>query len=137
MQSKMFVLQYAVFLSSMGCTAVNTWCKFFSWLAGVSSWLAGVSSWLARVSPGWLESLSGWLEFFLAGFSLLFPNSHLCSFECSSLCPLFLSRAAGSYFSFEWPLRDLKGLIRLLEKSLVRPVGKELYKVCNCAALET
>ena len=28
-QSKMFVLQYAVFLSSMGCTAVNTWWKFF------------------------------------------------------------------------------------------------------------
>ena len=28
MQSKMFVLQYAVFLSSMTSTAVNTWCFF-------------------------------------------------------------------------------------------------------------
>ena len=73
-QSKMFVLQYAVFLMSMGCTAVNTWCKFFSWLVGVFSWLAGVSSWLARVSSGWLESLPGWLEF-LPGWlqSFIFP----------------------------------------------------------------
>ena len=89
-QSKMFVLQYAVFLSSMGCTAVNTWCKFFSWLAGVSSWLAGVSSWLARVSSGWLESLPGWLEF-VSGWlqSLIFAFPICVPLNAATSVPYF------------------------------------------------
>ena len=100
-QSKMFVLQYAVFLSSMGCTAVNTWCKFFSWLAGVSSWPAGVSSWLARVSSWpagvsyWLAGVfPGWLQSFISHFLFVFlcmqlPLSLISLKGCSILFPLW------------------------------------------------
>ena len=129
------------------CSMLFSWCRwavqqsirgasfFPGWLECLPGWLESLPGWLESLLAGWSLFLAGW-SFFLAGFSLLF--SHFLFVFLRTQLPLCLISpwAAVSNFPFERPLRALQGLLRPLEKSLVRLVGKEPYKVCNCAALE-